>query len=202
MIRVGLTGNIGTGKSTVSGIFVDEGCHVIDADTITHELLSDDAGVADAVVREFGLEVLDPTTKKIDRKKLGAVAFSDPSRREALTRILHPVIFVRQQAFLERVAQQDPDGIGIVDAALMIETGRYKIFDKVVVVVCAPDQQRERLRERGLSDAEIDARVAAQMPMEEKARVADYVIDNSGSVEETRKQVAGVVGELRRLGKA
>jgi dephospho-CoA kinase len=179
-------------------MFIDEGCHVIDADTITHELLSDDAGVADAVVREFGPDILD-SGKKIDRRKLGAVVFADPARREALTRILHPVIFVRQNAFLERVAQQDPDGIGIVDAALMIETGRYKIFDKIVVVTCSSGQQRERLRQRGLDDADIDRRIGAQMPMEEKIRVADYVIDNSGTIEATRGQVAQLVPELLRI---
>lgn len=195
MIRVGLTGNIGTGKSTVSEMFMDEGCHVIDADKITHELLSDDPGVADAVVREFGVDVLD-FRRKIDRKKLGAIVFADPEKREALTNILHPVIFVRQNAFLERVAQEDPDGIGIVDAALMIETGRYHAYDKIVVVTCTPEQQRERLRARGLTESEIERRIEAQMPVAEKVRVADYVIDNSGSLEETREQVARVVREL------
>lgn len=174
---------------------MDEGCHVIDADKITHELLSDDPGVADAVVREFGVDVLD-FRRKIDRKKLGAIVFADPEKREALTNILHPVIFVRQNAFLERVAQEDPDGIGIVDAALMIETGRYHAYDKIVVVTCTPEQQRERLRARGLTESEIERRIEAQMPVAEKVRVADYVIDNSGSLEETREQVARVVREL------
>jgi len=201
LIRVGLTGNIGTGKSTVSRMFVEEGCHVIDADEITHELLSDDAGVTDAVVREFGVDVLD-SERKIDRKKLGAVVFADPARREALTRILHPVIFVRQNAFLERVAQQDPDGIGIVDAALMIETGRYRIFDKIVVVTCTPEQQRERLRFRGLTDTDIERRIQAQMATAEKVAVADYVIDNSGTFEATRQQVAQVVRELKSAAEA
>lgn len=199
MTRVGLTGNIGTGKSTVSEMFIEEGCHVIDADRITHELLSGDAGVADAVVREFGVEVLD-SGRKIDRKKLGAIVFADPARREALTRILHPVIFVQQNAFLERVAQEDPGGIGIVDAALMIETGRYQVFDKIVVVTCTPEQQWERLRARGLSDSDIERRIGAQIPMGEKVAVADYVIDNSGTMDETRDQVARVVRELRNSG--
>ena len=197
MTRVGLTGGIGSGKTTVGAMFVDLGCRLIDSDRITHELLDGDGGVADAVVREFGPGVLD-SDRRIDRKKLGAIVFDDPARRKALTDILHPVIFVRQQAFLERCSQEIPDGVAIVDAALMIETGNAGRFDAVVVVTCTPDQQRERLRARGLSDAGIDARVAAQMPMDEKATHADYVIDNSGSIEETRRQVEDVVAALRK----
>lgn len=196
MTRVGLTGGIGSGKSTVGAMFVELGCHLIDSDRITHELLADDAGVLDAVVREFGPGVLDET-KRIDRKKLGAIVFSDPARRTALTDILHPVIFVRQQAFLERCAREDPGGIAIVDAALMVETGNYKRFDKLIVVTCLPEQQRERLVQRRFSDEEIDARIAAQMSMEEKAGYADFVIDNSGTSEATRVQVGNVYRVLR-----
>ena len=199
MTRVGLTGGIGSGKTTVGAMFVELGCRLIDSDTITHELLSDDGGVCDAIVRRFGLEVLDPD-RKLDRKKLGAIVFSDPERRKILTDILHPVIFVRQQAFLERCAQDDPDLVAIVDAALMVETGNARRFDKLVVVTCTKEQQRERLLARGLSTDEISARVRAQMSMSEKAAQADYVIDNSGSLPETLSQVKEVYAKLRGEG--
>ncbi len=198
MRRVGLTGGIASGKTTVGAMFVDLGCRLIDSDRITHELLA--AGpVRDAVVREFGADILDASAR-IDRRRLGAVVFGDPARRKALTDILHPVIFQRQQAFLEACARDDPDGIAIVDAALMVETGNAKRFDTLIVVTCAPEVQRGRLRERGLSEADIDRRVAAQMPMEEKARHADFVIDNSGSISETRRRVEAVHAALHAGG--
>jgi len=194
--RVGLTGNIAAGKSTVGAMFVDEGCRLIDSDRITHELLVDDVGVCDAVVRAFGTGVLDPNGR-IDRKKLGAIVFSDPEHRKTLTDILHPVIFVRQQAFLEASAQSEPDGIAIVDAALMVETGNARRFDCLIVVTCRLDQQRSRLEARGLTGVDIDARIAAQMPMAEKAAHADIVIDNSGTLDETRAQVVAAVRQLK-----
>ena len=199
MISVGLTGGIGSGKTTVGAMFVELGCRLIDSDEITHELLSDDGGVCEAVVREFGTDVLGDD-RRIDRKKLGAIVFDDPERRRALTDILHPVIFVRQQAFLEKCAQEDSGCIAIVDAALMVETGNARRFDKLVVVRCTEEQQIERLRERGLSDEDITARVAAQMSMDEKAGYADYVIDNSGTVEETLRQVEEIYARLHGNG--
>lgn len=196
MIRVGLTGGIGSGKTAVGAMFVELGCRLIDSDRITHELLSNDGGVCDAVVRKFGSDVLDDE-KRIDRKKLGAIVFDDPSRRTALTDILHPVIFVRQQAFLEKCAREGADCIAIVDAALMVETGNAKRFDKLIVVTCTVEQQRERLRARGLSEEDASARIGAQMPMDEKARYADFVIDNSGTIEEARRRVEEVHAALR-----
>ncbi len=197
MRRVGLTGGIASGKSTVGAMFVESGCRLIDSDRITHELLAE-GPVRDTVVREFGDEILDASAR-IDRRKLGAIVFDDPARRKALTDILHPVIVERQQAFLEDCARADPDGIAIVDAALMVETGNAKRFDTLIVVTCAPDIQRRRLRARRLSDADIAGRLAAQMPMEEKARHADFVIDNSGSVSETRRRVEAVHAALQGL---
>jgi dephospho-CoA kinase len=192
---VGLTGSIGSGKTTVGAMFVELGCRLIDSDTITHELLSDDGGVCDAVVREFGAAVLG-ADRRIDRKKLGTIVFDDPVRRRALTDILHPVIFVRQQAFLDKCAQEDPACIAIVDAALMVETGNARRFDTLVVVICTEQQQRARLRGRGLSDEDITVRIAAQMSMNDKVKHADYVIDSSGTVGETRRQVEEVQAKL------
>ncbi len=197
MIRVGLTGGIGSGKTTVGAMFVELGCRLIDSDRVAHGLLSRDGGVRDAVVREFGRGILD-YGQRIDRGKLGAIVFDDPARRKVLTDILHPEIFVRQQAFLEECAREDADCIAIVDAALMVETKNAKRFDTLIVVTCTMEQQRERLRARGLSEEQISARIGAQMAMDEKARYADFVIDNSGTIQQARRRVEEVYAALRR----
>ena len=196
MIRVGLTGGIGSGKTTVGAILVELGCRLIDSDRIAHELLSGDGGVRDAVVREFGRGILDDG-QRIDRGKLGAIVFDDPARRKVLTDILHPEIFLRQQAFLEQCAREDADCIAIVDAALMVETKNAKRCDTLIVVTCTMEQQRERLRARGLSEEEISARIGAQMAMDEKARYADFVIDNSGTIQQAHRRVEEVYAALR-----
>lgn len=196
MISVGLTGGIGSGKTTVGDMFLELGCYLIDSDKITHGLLSDDGGVIDAVVGQFGVEILGEDGR-IDRRKLGVVVFDNPERRKDLTDILHPVIFNRQQMFLEKSALDDPECIAIVDAALMVETGNARRFSKLVVVVCTEEQQRARLRARGLSEDDMSTRIGAQMGMDEKASHADYVIDNSGTFEETRQRVKEIYKTLR-----
>lgn len=197
MLRVGLTGGIGTGKTTVGRMFVDLGCRLIDADRIAHELLEPDQPVHDLVVEAFGAGVA--TAGRIDRKKLGAVVFNDPSRREQLNRLLHPVIIRKQDEFLARVEAEDSHAVGIVDAALMIEIGTYKRYDRIIVVTCPPAEQKRRLMARsGLTAEEAESRIRAQMPAEDKIKFAHYVIDTSGSLEETRRQVARVFAELKR----
>jgi dephospho-CoA kinase len=198
MLKVGLTGGIASGKSTVREMFREMGAHVVDSDAITHALLEPGQAVHAAVVNEFGPAVVD-AEGRIDRRALAEIVFPDPSRRETLNRLVHPGVAAAQQEFLAGVASEHPNGVAIVDAALMVETGSYRRYDRVVVVSCPLSEQRRRLRERGLGDSEIDERVAAQMPLAEKLRVADYVIDNSGDLEATRKQVEAVWSELRRL---
>ena len=125
---------------------------------------------------------------------------NDPARRQKLNQLVHPAVIARQKEFLKSVEAEDADSVAIVDAALMIEVGTYKNYDKVVVVICSPEQQRSRLEERaGLSDKEIDKRIQSQMPLEEKVQYADFVIDNSGSLEETRLQVVSTYEKLRCL---
>lgn len=197
MLRVGLTGGIATGKSTVGEMFVALGVRLIDADRIVHELLEPGQAVYAAVVREFGPGVLLPDGT-IDRRSLGGIIFGDVSRREALNAIVHPVVIQRQREFVEDVARQDPDGIAMVDAALMIEVGTYKNYDALVVVTCPPEMQVQRLVERsGLTLEDARKRIQAQMSIEEKVRYADYVIDNSGSLANTKDQVAKVYSALR-----
>ncbi len=197
MLRVGLTGGIATGKSTVGAMFVELGCHLIESDQIAHQLFEPGQAVHAAVVKQFGNRVL-ALDGTIDRQILGDIVFKDPKARAKLNSLVHPAIIQRQQEWLKDMEAQDPHGIAIVDAALMIEVGTYKNYDKVIVVTCSPEIQRERLRARSaLSEEKIESRIRSQMPNEEKTKYADFVIDNSGSVESTRVQVETVYQQLR-----
>jgi dephospho-CoA kinase len=198
MLRVGLTGGIATGKSTAGQMFVELGCHLIDSDRITHQLFEPGQSVHNAVVEQFGKRIVAPDGT-IDRKVLGEIVFKeDPGARLKLNRLVHPAVIQRQQEWLNEMQQKDPAGVAIVDAALMIEVGTYKNYDKVIVVTCSPEIQKRRLLERsGLKEDEIDARIRSQMPMSEKVKYADFVIDNSGDLAGTRRQVAEINARLR-----
>lgn len=197
MLKIGLTGGIAAGKTAVGGMFVNLGCRLIDSDEITHELLEPGQEVHQDVVREFGTGILD-SQGRIDRSILGSIVFNDPDRREVLNRLVHPAVLARQESFFGEVETEDPDAIAIVSAALMIEAGTYTRYDFIVVVTCTLEQQRRRLIERtGLSEADADLRISSQMTMEEKAAYADFVIDNSGSLRATERQVRDVHARLR-----
>ena len=199
MLRVGLTGGIATGKSTVGMMFIELGCHLIDADRITHGLLQPGQAVHAAVVQAFGQRIL-TQDGTINRKILGEIVFQDPQARSTLNGLVHPAVIQRQREWLNEMEASDPRGISIADAALMIEVGTYKNYDKVIVVTCRPEVQKQRLRARsGLSEEEAEARIRSQMPLEEKARHADYVVDNSGDLAATRRQVAEVNSKLREF---
>jgi dephospho-CoA kinase len=199
MLRVGLTGSIGVGKSFVAGVLEEVGCHVVDADQTAREVVMPGSPGLAAVVSNFGADVLreDGT---LDRPKLGAIVFSDQKKRALLNAILHPYIIARQDELLREWEQKDPLGIGVIDAALMIESGGYKRFDKLIVVHCRPEVQLERLRTRdGLTESEARERINAQMPQEEKCKFADYLIDTSDGFEATRAQTGAVFSELQEL---
>ena len=200
MLRVGLTGGIATGKSTASQMFLELGCHLIDSDRITHQLFEPGQSVHKAVVEEFGKRIVAPDGT-IDRKILGEIVFKeDPEARLKLNRLVHPAVIQRQQGWLNEMQQKDPDGVAIVDAALMIEVGTYKNYDKVIVVTCSPEIQKRRLLERSaLKEDEIDARIRSQMPMSEKVKYADFVIDNSGDLDDMRLQVTEINARLREF---
>jgi dephospho-CoA kinase len=198
MLRVGLTGSIAVGKSFVTSVFAELGCHVLDADqTAREEVMPGTAGLA-AVVREFGEGVLAPDGT-LDRASMAAVVFADEQKRLRLNFLLHPFIIARQDEVLREWEREDPNGIAIVDAALMIESGGYKRFDKLIVVHCRPEVQLERLMLRNkLTLAEAQQRIASQMPQEEKQRYADYLIDTSEGFEPTRKRTVEVYNELSK----
>jgi len=197
MLKVGLTGSIAVGKSLVLGVLSELGCHVIDADAVARQVVLPGSPGLKAVIETFGEEIL-KSDGSLDRAKLGEIVFADEAKRQQLNSILHPFIIAAQDAQLRDWKQQDPNGVAVVDAALMIESGGYQRFDKLVVVHCGPEVQLQRLMRRNkLSREEAEQRIATQMPQEEKKRYADYLIDTSGEFAETRRQTEKVYYALR-----
>jgi dephospho-CoA kinase len=199
MLRVGLTGSIGVGKSFVAGVLAELGAHVLDADRTSREVVEPGSPGLLAIVEYFGPEVTreDGT---LNRELLGSVIFADEEKRAQLNSILHPYIIARQDGFLRAWETEDPKGIGIVDAALMIESGGFRRFDKLIVVHCAADKQLQRVMSRNnLSREEAEQRIQAQMPQEEKKQFADYLIDTSEGFDATRKRATEVYRELAKL---
>jgi dephospho-CoA kinase len=195
-LLVGLTGSIATGKSTVSRMFAHLGARVIDADLLAREVVMPGQLAYARIVEEFGPQVVQEDGS-LDRKALGALVFGDAAKRKRLEEITHPAIGARQQRILSVLDEEAFEGVVIWDAALLFEGGGVAKMDRVVVVYADPETERRRLMERdGLSDADARARIASQMPIAEKAKLADHVIDNSGAREETERQVRAVYGAL------
>ena len=207
MLRVGLTGGIASGKSVVGEMFAALGAHVIEADRIAHELLQPGSVVYDEVVRRFGNAILNPDGS-VSRPRLGEAAFGSPdqgrpSRVAELNQIVHPAVIRRQEEWMDEVGRQDPDAVAIVEAALIVEAGAAKRFDRLLVVTCQPEQRIQRWAARTKVDEEsarreITRRLAAQIPDEEKIKLAAFVIDNSGSLDDTKRQVERIYNQLRR----
>ncbi|HKY32854.1 MAG TPA: dephospho-CoA kinase [Candidatus Polarisedimenticolia bacterium] len=184
LLRVGLTGGIACGRTTVGGIFARLGACVIDMDLIAHQLTAPGGAAVEEVAAAFG----DPVRSRggIDRKALGAIIFSDAAARARLESILHPRITAESERLVRDFAASKARGIAIVDAALLVETGGWRRYDRLVVVACDPELQLRRLMARdNLDQAEAQARIAAQAPLAEKKLVADYVLDTSGTLAET-----------------
>lgn len=198
MLRIGLTGGIASGKSVVASMLRDRDYPVLDADALTHELLEPGQPTYEVVVREFGREILLPGGA-VDRKKLGAIVFSDAPKRARLEQILHPRIWEIAANWFAALDRPGGPEFAILEAALILEGGSQKNLDRVVVCWCRTEQQVERLRERGLTLADAQSRIAAQMPMDEKRGLADDVIDCSGTIEETERQVGLLVEKLKQL---
>lgn len=197
MLRVGLTGGIACGKSTVAAMLREHGCHVIEADPLAHEVMAPGTPAHSEVVREFGGEILD-TQGAVDRKRLGAIVFADAEKRARLNAIIHPRVLAELQRRFADIAGKHPHGIAVVEAALLIEANYTPHLDVLVVAWCRPEQQMERLLARGLSREQAAQRIAAQMPLEEKKARADELIDCSGALEQTRAQVDALAARLRQ----
>jgi dephospho-CoA kinase len=197
VLKVGLTGSIAVGKSFVCECFRELGCHVLDADKTAREVVEPGTEGLKQVIGEFGAGILD-ASGALDRKKLGAIVFPNGAKRQRLNSIIHPLVIEKQNEWIANLERTDPDGIAIVDAALMIESGGYKRFDKLIVVWCEPDIQLSRLMDRdGLSRAEAAGRISAQMTQDEKKTYADILIDTSNGFEEARRQVLEVFTSLK-----
>jgi dephospho-CoA kinase len=205
MLRVGLTGGIGCGKSTIANMMRELGCHVFDADQIARQVVEPGQPAYDEIVREFGRDVLLPNGA-LDRAKIAAIVFADPTRLARLNAIVHPQVLAQHDRDLERLERHDPEGIGVVEAPLLIESGYYKRLQRVILAVCTPEQQIKRLTDaesgRGMTREQAEARIAAQMSLAEKRRLATDEIDCSGTLEETRRQVTALVTQLKQMAAA
>jgi len=207
MLKVGLTGAIASGKSVVGEMFVALGAHLVQADRIAHSLMQPGEAVYDEVVRHFGRDILNPDGS-VNRSKLAELAFgvspasSQPARVEELNRIVHPAVLRSQEEWMDEVGRHNPNAVAIVEAALILEAGAAKQFDRLIVVKCGEEQRVARFAARHKLDLdaarkEVSRRMAAQLPEAEKIKAADLVIDNSGSLEQTREQVRQVWRRLR-----
>ena len=198
MLRVGLTGGVACGKSTVGEMLAGHGAHFLKADTWAHQLSAPGTEVCKEIVRHFGAEILKPDGS-INRAKLADLIF--PDRVGELNAIVHPAVIQAQRKWMDEAERQDPHGIAVVEAALIVEAGAVKDFDRIVVVTCDFERKVARYAARtgaSLETArkEVMRRTAAQLSDEEKCRHATYIIDNSGSLEDTRRQVEKIWNEL------
>lgn len=199
MLKVGLTGSIAVGKSFVCSVFRELGCHVLDADQTARDVVRPGTPGLAKIVSEFGEEILTPAGE-LDRPKMASIVFADEKMRLLLNSIVHPLVFEAQDAWLRERETEYPDGIAIVDAALMIESGGYRRFDRLIVVWCEPEIQFERLTKRDrMGEREARRRIASQMPQEEKKKFADFLIDTSGDFEATRERCRQVHSELLQI---
>ena len=202
MLRAGLTGGIASGKTTVAAMLRELGCHVIEADKIAHRLIESGGAAYNEVVREFGPGVL-TSDGRVDRAKLGAIVFADASRLTRLNAIVHPPVLDAQDRELDAIERAEPHAIAVVEAALLIEAGYAPKLDCLVVTWCTPEQQLARLTQKGagreLTVEQARQRIASQMPVEEKRRMADEEIDCSGSLEHTREQVVALVAKFKKM---
>jgi dephospho-CoA kinase len=196
MRKIGLTGGIASGKSTVAAMLRELGFDVIFADEISRRLLDPGQAAYEETIREFGRQIVLPDGT-LDRKKIGSIVFADRSKLDRLNAIIHPRV---EAQILKQFADWEKEGkqkLAFVEAALLVEAGYMKNLDGLVVTWCRPEQQMQRLTARGMTEPEARSRIAAQMPVEEKLKLATYKIDCSGSIEDTRRQVEALSKTLR-----
>lgn len=196
MIRVGLTGGIGTGKSVVAGILTKHGIPVIDADLIARELIDKDHGIRAKIISEFGADVYQ-VNGELDRQKMSKIVFSNDDARLKLNEIVHPVVIARQEEILAELAEMGVE-FACLESALIYEANSTSQFDYIVVVTSRRELVIERLKRRnGITEKQVKARIDAQMSVNQKAELADYVIDNSGDHGELEKSVVKLIDWLR-----
>ena len=198
MLIVGLTGGVASGKTAVSRVLREEGAYIIDADQIARELVQPHKPAWNEIIRAFGKEILQEDGS-IHRKKLADKIFTDPEQRKVLNQILHPRIKEEIDRKAKEIGQKDPKAIVVIDAPLLVELGMHHKMDRLIVVTSTQTQQMERLKKRdGRSPEEALKLFSSQMLVEEKEKLADFVIRNEGSLEEMKKKAKGVFKELKR----
>jgi dephospho-CoA kinase len=199
MLKVGLTGGLACGKTFVGEALAALGCHVLQADQLGHAVLLPGGEAYAPVVREFGPGILGEDSE-IDRRALAEQVFGSPQRLALLNSLVHPPVLRQEEAWLDRVAASDPRAIAVIEAAILVEIGSHQRFDKLIVVVCEEEQQIERSMKRdGLDRERVWARLSRQMPLSEKRKFADFIVDTSGTKEETLRQARAVYDSLRRI---
>ena len=199
MLHIGLTGGLACGKTFVGEALAALGCHVLQADQLGHSVLLPGGEAYAPVVREFGPGIL-AANGEIDRRALAEQVFGSAERLALLNSLVHPPVLRQEEAWLERVAAEDPRGIAVIEAAILIEIGVHQRFDKLIVVVCEEQQQIERSMKRdGVERERVSARLSRQMPLSEKRKFADFIVDTSGTKEETLRQTRAVYDSLRRI---
>jgi dephospho-CoA kinase len=199
MLRVGLTGGLASGKSFVGRTLAELGCLLVQADELGHRVLEPGGEAYDGVIREFGPGIV-RADGTIDRQKLAAMVFHDSQRLAALNALVHPPVWARERTLLDDYAATHPHGIAVVEAAILVETGSYRNYSKLIVAVCSEEQQIERAMSRdGMTREQVLDRLSRQMPLAEKIKYADYVIDTSGAKENTLAQAGAVYQALLAL---
>jgi dephospho-CoA kinase len=199
MLRVGLTGGLASGKSYVGKVLAELGCHLIQSDELGHRVLSPGGAAYTAVLREFG-PALAESDGTIDRRKLASEVFARPERLALLNSLVHPHVIQLEQELIAQAESADPDGIAVVEAAILIETGSYQRFQKLILAVCGDEEQIERaIRRDKMTREEAEARLRNQMPLSEKRKYADYIVDTSGAKTETAVRTRQIYNLLRSL---
>ena len=199
MLKVGLTGGLASGKSFVGEALTSFGCLVVEADELGHQALNPGGEAHDAVIREFGASIVG-AAGEINRKRLAELVFDQPEQLARLNALVHPPVVRQEEEMAAEFARLKPDGIFVVEAAILIETGSYKRFDRLILVICNEEQQVERaMRREGAVEAVVRARLSRQMPIEEKRKFVHFVIDTSGTKENTLRQTEAVYAALRRV---
>lgn len=201
MLSVGLTGGIASGKSTVAGLFKKKGAYILDFDKLAHIVMEPDRPAWKEIVTYFGLEII-KRDKTINREILGSIVFNDREKLNILNGIVHPFVFDEWRCCIAEIEKKDPKAIVISDVPLLLETGMQYFFDCIIVVFVSPEDQINRLMKRsGCSREDAILRLSSQMSIEEKVKFADFVIDNSESIEKTSKRVEKVWDELKKYKK-
>jgi len=199
MLKVGLTGGLASGKSFVGDALASYGCLVVQADELGHRALETGGEAHDAVIREFGAGIVG-AAGEIDRKRLAKLVFDDPEKLARLNALVHPPVMRQEEEMAAEFAPRAPDGIFVVEAAILIETGSYQRFDRLILVICTVEQQVERaMRREGAVETVVRARLSRQMPVDDKRKFAHFVIDTSGTKENTLRQTHAVYAALRRI---